>query len=354
MKVLALTRLPEIDPSNRYRINQFLPILNNIYNIEVDLFTFYDSKNFEKYKKKEMNYLTFVNLFYESFKTILNAKKYDVVWILRSISPIEMPLLVKYIKKQGVRVVYEFDDAIYVNQNKNSIKRQLSRSWKAVSKYSRLADHIIVGNEILHQWASQHNNKVSIIPTGIDVFSYPIKKYSRSEEVVTLGWLGSTATSPNLYEILPVLESLSEELRIRLVIIGGETIQSKKLEIINLEWSKENEKKWLPMFDIGIGPLTNNEFNKGKCGFKLIQYMATSLPVIASPVGIQKEMIINNTNGFLANTIEEWETYIRSLILDEELRKQMGKRGREIAETKYDTSVLVKQITEVLLQEVSN
>jgi glycosyltransferase involved in cell wall biosynthesis len=356
MNVLVLTRLPIIDASSRQRVYQFKEILKNDYGIHITISPFYPNDDFIKYRNGELGIISLTKYFVRRIKEISRYKKYDLIWVLRSVAPIEMPWVLKIIKKMEVPILFEFDDAIYLGEKATRLRTKLTRSWDKVHKYVEIADGIIVGNEILGEWAREYNKNVFVIPTGVNVDDYPIKTNFTSNKTFTIGWIGSASTAQNLEVVLPALKELSNIIKIKFVVLGGVpmSIDTENIEYHDVSWSLENQAKFLKEFDVGIAPLYDTPFNNGKCAYKIIQYMATGIPVIASPVGVQTDIINHYNNGFLANDTNEWVQAFLTLANSIDLRKKMGANSRIAAEKDYDITILASRIAETIKNVYSN
>lgn len=253
--------------------------------------------------------------------------RYDLVFIQRLYLE---NFLLKKLKKKGSKIIYDFDDAIYINfegtnQDLNKVILMLKN-----------ADQIIVSSPELKKFCLQHRfENVDVITTPVETERYSLSS-SRLDKNVVIGWIGSPSTSHYLKLIVPALQELTKKFNISLVLIGiPEGFQLNEINYIYKKWSYETENKMLEEIDIGIMPLSTHEYSKGKGGYKLFQYMAAGKPVIASPVGINKDIIKQGVNGFLANDTNEWVNYLSFLIENPEERKKMGMNGRSIVVEKY-------------------
>jgi glycosyltransferase involved in cell wall biosynthesis len=234
----------------------------------------------------------------------------------------------KILKKMGKKIIYDFDDAIFIpSDSKNG--------WNTIKEHIKIADLIIVGNSYLADYAKKYNKNVYIVPSVIDIKKYKIKNDYSIKSNLKIGWIGSPSTAKFIENIRGVLYKLSKEIKFELILIGGK-IELDGINTKYIEWSEENEVSELPGFDIGISPLPDNEWTRGKCGVKLLQYMTVGLPTVSSPVGVHKDIIQNGVNGFLAHDNNEWYEIIKKLINDQDLRERIGKQARNTIENKYN------------------
>ncbi|RYY14228.1 MAG: glycosyltransferase, partial [Chitinophagaceae bacterium] len=236
----------------------------------------------------------------------------------------------------GSRIIYDFDDAIWIPNTtaENKIASWFKAVWK-VKYICQWAYKISAGNNYLLDYARKYNSNSFLIPTCIDAVNAHnrLKQHQNSE--VVIGWTGSHSTLTYLDEILPVIERLSREYSFIFMVIAN---KDPRLQLSNYRfkpWKEETEVEDLLSFDIGVMPLSPDPWSEGKCGFKLIQYLALGIPAVASPVGVNKDIIKEGNNGFLATTPDEWYIHLSKLLTDLELRKTMGHRGRQLVVENY-------------------
>ena len=186
------------------------------------------------------------------------------------------------------------------------------------------------------------------MPTSIDTDKFNVA-INRRPEALTIGWIGSFTTAPYLKIIFPVMQRLSQRYNFILKIVGaGREVFIEDVKIENIAWKLEREVEDFQSIDIGIYPLEDSLWAAGKAGFKAIQYMAVGTPVVASPVGMTKELIRDGINGFLAESEEEWVAKISRLIEDTELCQRIGLNGRKTVEEKYSTAVNARRYIEII------
>ena len=200
------------------------------------------------------------------------------------------------------------------------------------------AESVIVGNQYLANYAKNaKSTSINIVPTVVDLKRYNYKKKDLNKSLV-IGWIGSHSTQKYLLSIYEALLAVYKSHKTRLLLVGATPEISNKLQGLKFDivpWSKDNESELIQQMDIGIMPLIDGPWERGKCGYKLIQYMACGLPVVASPVGINKLIVKDGVNGFLAKNDLEWEISLRKILKDENLRINMGIKGRQLVEEKY-------------------
>ena len=223
-------------------------------------------------------------------------------------------------------MLLEFDDAIYLT----------FLHTKKIPRLIRMSKHVIVGNDFLKGYALQFNSHVTSIPTAVDTDRYKPKKDYRFQGKIDIGWVGLAYNLPYVQKLEETLQKLKREIGdFRFTVICSKGLEIDGVDIIFKSWSYDDEIEDIRNLDIGIMPLEDDEWAKGKCGLKLLQYMACGVPVVASPVGVNAEIIRDGENGFLAATDKEWLEKLSLLARNEELRRKIGQKGRETVEKHY-------------------
>jgi glycosyltransferase involved in cell wall biosynthesis len=208
---------------------------------------------------------------------------------------------------------------------------------------------VIAGNQFLKSQVIPYNPNVEVIPTSIDLSQYSVKKGYHPQGPITIGWLGSSSTLKYLRPLLPTLEKMFNGYpHFQLKIVCDQFLDSSYLPIIKKRWSSEEEEGDLKSFDIGIMPLSDDLWSRGKCGLKIVQYFGVGIPAVCTPVGMNRDIVENGVNGFWAQREEEWMSSLLKLMQDEELRKKMGRIGRKRVEEAYCLEVNTRRILDVL------
>jgi len=222
-------------------------------------------------------------------------------------------------------IIYDFDDAIMYS-DKDPDRRCSRRKYaRPFERTVRLSDMVIAGNSYLAEHAKEYNCNVAIIPTGLDTSLYQWPQERENDGKIRLVWIGSGSTLKYLAEIRPVLEEIGRRFEnVLLRIICDEFFDLENMEVEKRTWSLKTQVGDLAGGDIGLAPLCNNRFTQGKCGFKILQYAACGLPVIASSTGMHSEFLREGLGGFVVNDISGWIDSIRQLVENPELRKSMG------------------------------
>jgi glycosyltransferase involved in cell wall biosynthesis len=278
-----------------------------------------------------------------------SLKKADVVVILRKlVSPWKQKLIRRFAKK----IVFEYDDSIMYRSSRWSNQYSGTRKSR-FGKMLNQCDLVIAGNQFLKGEAVKYVNegKVHVIPTVVDIESYAPKHFREPKEEVIIGWLGSKGTLYYLNKLVPVLTEIGTQFPFaQLKIVCNDFLDVPNMKVIKKEWSEEDEVADLQSFDIGLGPLTDDVWTRGKCGLKLVQYLAAGVPVVCSPVGANKEIVTNEEVGFWADGQRDWIEKLSMLIKNPGLRTQMGKKGIERIEKEYSLQAMAPKIVDMLTQ----
>lgn len=339
-------------PSQRFRFEQYLTYLGSL-NIDYKVQSFLDEYTWSIFYKRGRITRKILGIFLGLVRrhlVLISLHKYDKLFIHREaclIGPAYFEWL--YTKVFRKEIIYDFDDAIWI-KDVSDVNKKLS--WlKFPNKTERIISFskiIIAGNDYLANYALQFNKNVKVIPTTIDVDYHCSNKYLKQNRNIRIGWTGTITTNNHLKLLFPVLAEIKKKYpQVELVMISNAPIVDSSIELTYERWDKTTEIEILSSFDIGIMPLPNDEWAKGKCGFKGLQYMALEIPTIMSPVGVNVEIITDGVNGFLAETHEEWFTKLGSLIEKNDLRKTIGMNGRKTVVDKYSIEANKQRYIEI-------
>ncbi len=251
------------------------------------------------------------------------------------------------LRKSAGKIIYNFDDAVMLSDKKPS--RYSGSHFRPWRRSVTVADMVIVGSSHLADLALQFNKNVHVLPIGLNLSDYPVGSHSLNDGKIRLVWIGSKSTLDYLVELKPVLEKIGQSFdNVILRIIGDDFFDLNRLPVEKCSWSLQTSSRDLSQCDIGLAPLPDNPFTRGKCSFKVLEYSSCRLPVVASPVGTNSDYIKNGQTGFLANSPDEWFDKLSLLIKDSALRKTMGAEGRTFAKS-FDLSLIGKQFTELII-----
>lgn len=334
-RVLALTVRPVEGPDTRYRIMQYLPLLTQ-EGFTVEHRHLLSSTFYRRQQRKE---LSFFDVFRYSAAVLKRAwhllrhhHDYDTIWISRELMPLGPPIMERLLfSRFSGKVIMDFDDALF---QADPLGGFMHRHIRDFNKYTYIAPRctaIVCGNMFLADYFKQFCPNTVIISTCVDHNRYAaIPRIPSPAGRVRVGWIG-TATNRGHVELLQKpIEALARRVDFEFISVGlSEPLAWNIPHIRNLSWSLAHELEYFGNFDIGVMPLEDSIFTRGKCAFKLIQYLAAGLPVVASPVGANCEVVEHGVHGFLADTDKEWEQSLERLILDADLRKRMGEAGKQ-------------------------
>jgi glycosyltransferase involved in cell wall biosynthesis len=352
MRILALTRYAKLGASSRLRFFQYLPYFDNA-GIEIAFSPLLPDTYIASLQKGNRNKLEVAAAYFRRIYCLLSGREYDLVWVEKDCLPwipflIEMPILGK-----KCPFALDYDDAVFHQYDLH--QSFLARTLLA-SKHSLLmrnAALVIAGNEYLEKFAiSRGAVKTAQLPTAIDLNRYQLRCAEPTESYVQppcVGWIGQNSTAIYLKPLTRLFKLLQEEGVARFQAIGINP-QLHGLSMQAVEWDENTEVDSIREIDIGIMPLSDGPFERGKCGYKLIQYMACGLPVVASPVGMNREIVEHGVNGFLAETEVEWSFALRTLLKDPILRARMGRAGRRKVEEYFCTQITGPRLIALLKQ----
>ncbi len=338
-KVLFIaTHRPNRSPSQRFRFEQYISYLND--NGWQHDFSYLISEKADKvfYKKGHFFQKLFIIVkgFFTRLNDVFRANQYDIIFIQREAFITGTTFFEKKFSKSKAKVIYDFDDSIWLSNVSDANKKwNWLKNPNKTKEIIAVSDLIFAGNEYLANYAKKNNSNIVIIPTTIDT-SYH-QKVDSSSEKICIGWSGSLTTIQHFKYAIPFLEEIKSKYKdlVEIKVIGDPNYINETLGIKGLAWTKQSEIKELSSIDIGIMPLPDDEWSKGKCGLKGLQYMALEIPTIMSPVGVNSEIIKDGENGFLATDNDEWIDKISKLIDSKELRQEVGKLGRATVTEHY-------------------
>jgi glycosyltransferase involved in cell wall biosynthesis len=352
IRVLVLSPFPEEAAGTRFRITHYIPYLQaQGFDVTVDSFF---TPSFFRFVYERGRYvrkaLRFAGLAARRLLTAARAARYDLIFIYREAFPVGPPVVERYLASRGSAIVLDFDDAIFL-PNASEANRFVG-SLKYVRKVAtlvRLSTRVIVGNEYLARYARSHNPAVSTIPTCVDTDRFVPSRRARPAGPIVVGWIGSPTTTPYLTTLAGVLRDLAARRPFVLRVSGAAgAIAFDGVDVRTEPWSLDREVELFNTCDIGVYPLTDDEWAQGKCGFKAIQFMACGVPVVASPVGVNREIIEDGVNGFLAATPAEWVDKLERLLVDADLRERLAAAGRRTVEERYSLRVNAPRFAQTL------
>lgn len=284
------------------------------------------------------------------FLTLLEARAYDLIWIEQEIFPMLPPMAERFLRHARVPYVVDCDDAVfhlYDRHPNRLIRTALGLKIDAVMRGSAL---VIAGNDYIAERARRAGACiVELLPSVVDLDRYPKTPRPRPiDGPFTVGWIGSPSTQHFLALLEEPLTRLSAGGEVALRAIGAGEAPIMGVEVTTPPWSQESETELLASCDVGVMPLIDGPFERGKCGYKLIQYMGCHLPVVASPVGVNRRIVDDGINGYLAGDSDEWLRALSALQEDASLRQRMGREGRSRVAASYDLRVTSPRLVDIL------
>ncbi len=345
---LFLTKYDRKGASSRYRSLQYFPyfekagiccthepLFSNAY-----LETLYETGN--------RPLMSVVQSYVSRLRDLLAVRTYDVVVVEKELLPYIPAVFERLLGRLEMPYIVDYDDAIFHNYDRSGnplIRKLLGRKIDVVM---READAVVAGNEYIASRSRKAGaSRVKIVPTVIDLTKYPHVPPSE-DGPFTIGWIGSPSTAQYVEGISSALRVVCDQRDARVVLVGSGAVELPGVPLEVREWSEETEVEYIAEFDVGIMPLVDTPWERGKCGFKLIQYMACGKPLVASPVGMNTEIVDNGENGYVASDHDEWVDTLIHLSDDTETAQRMGSRGRELIADRYCLEVTSEEWIQIL------
>ena len=331
---------PKRSPSQRYRFEQYLSYLETqgytfdwsyLLNEQTDK-AFYATGGAMRKASLLMAHL------WQRLRDWQRMSNYDVIFIQREALFLGSGFFEHRAFKSGARVIFDFDDAIWKADTSPG-----NQKWEWVKRPTKFFDNVqhahvvLAGNNYLAEQARKVNANVMVVPTTVDTTVHLPKPQWRNGSVVCIGWSGSISTVKHFSTLLPVLRRVYQKYgdKVRFRLLGDTTFKSNHPPVEALPWTEATEVDVLNSFDIGLMPLPDDEWARGKCGLKALTYLACGVPAIVSPVGVNTEIVQHTVSGYHATTDDEWFNYLCHLIENSALRQELGAAGRKFVEAHY-------------------
>jgi glycosyltransferase involved in cell wall biosynthesis len=350
MRVLLLAPYPlRMIPSQRYRFEQYLSLFE-ANGVEVEVRSLLDADTTKVLYKPGYVKEKVASVLRGAFgrvRDLFDARSFDVVFVHREAFPLGYPFVERALAALQRPYIFDFDDAIYMantsEANRFIAPLKFAQKTEVIVKHASL---VIAGNPHLAAWASHFNQHVTVIPTTIDTDIYQTKKIKK-EGRLCLGWSGSTTTIAHLAPYSGLLREMQKNFDLRLRVIGDPSFRIEGAEVESIPWREETEVQDVQELDIGIMPLPDEDWAKGKCGLKALQYMAAGIATVMSPVGVNSE-IAEGGAAMLASSFSDWEMTLTALLSDPNARERLGINGRKRVEEKYSVKANLPLYLEAL------
>jgi glycosyltransferase involved in cell wall biosynthesis len=355
MRILALTRYERLGSSSRVRFYQYFPYLTE-HGVQITNAPFFGDTYIQRlYAGQAVNSISVLQAYAKRLLGILGSAKYDLLWIEKELFPWLPAWSELLLQRLGIPYVVDYDDAVFHRYDMHRsapVRALLSHKIDRVMQYAAL---VIAGNEYIAGRAAQAGAKrIEHLPSVVDVESYKLGR-NAIQSPFQIGWIGSPVTANYLRKVSEALTVLSHETEIHVTLIGsGDIVPFPDIPTTILPWDEQRERSIGEIFDVGIMPLVDEPFERGKCGYKLIQYMAGGIPVVASPIGINRQIVEPQVTGYLAESTADWLTSLRSLRDDPEKRTAMGLAGRQKAEKLYNLQATAPILLDLLMSAAKN
>ncbi|RZL53461.1 MAG: glycosyltransferase, partial [Variovorax sp.] len=343
------TKYGRMGASSRMRSIQYAPFsMRAGYDVTFDALLS-DELLSERYLTGHYDGFALVRAYMERVRLLMDRKDFDVMWIEKEALP-WLPAFVESMLLSGVPYVLDYDDAVFHSYDMHGswVVRKLLGS--RLDKLMRKAALVTAGNGYLAQRAIDAGAPwVEVLPTVVDLDRYPSCRSTKVFSVPRIVWIGSPSTAHYLHLLREPLRQLALKTPFVLRVIGAKDLEIPGVEVEYVPWAEDTEVESIASCAVGIMPLEDSPWEKGKCGYKLIQYMACSLPVVASAVGANVEIVEDGKSGYLANSADDWITALHTLLEASELRHAMGRAGRLRVEEKYCLQKTGPRLVELLL-----
>ena len=352
MRLLAIVpSIPDTNPCQRYRIEQWEPLLARM-NVRVTFRAFEDEElRAVIYQPGQMprKARLIARAIARRSRQLADLQDFDAVYVLREAALLGPPYFERRIAASGVPLIFDFDDAIFVPyvSPSNGYLSYLKFPGKTRA-ICRMAAHVMAGNDYLADYARAANPRVTVVPTTIDTERYVARLPKAASDPPVIGWTGSYSTAQHLRTLAPALQQLARRERFRLRVIGAPGFELEGVDLEVVPWRSETEVEDLRPVDVGIMPLPDDPWSRGKCGLKALQYMALGLPTVCSPVGVNSVIIRDGENGMLASGDDEWVEKLSTLLGSAELRERLGRAGRATVEERYSAAAQAPRVRDII------
>jgi glycosyltransferase involved in cell wall biosynthesis len=350
MKILVLPRYGPLAASSRLRFFQFLPALRSAGMEAVVSQLIDDRLLVRKYRRGGYGMAMLVAAYVRRVRALLRRNQFDLLWIEKEALP-WLPVWFEEWLLGAIPYVLDFDDAIFHNYDRSRSTVVRGLFGTRIDRLMARAQVVVAGNSYLAERAMRSGAaRTHILPTVIDLERYARKVPASGVERPRIVWIGSPSTTQYLSMLAGPLAQLARTHEFTLRVIGGTNVRMPGVPTEVMPWSESAEAEAIRACDIGVMPLPDNEWERGKCAYKLIQYMACGLPTVASPVGANCDVTTDGQTGYLARTDSDWIARLEALLSDAALRTRMGNAGRASVEQKYSLQRIAPDLATLLLR----
>lgn len=350
MKVLAIVpSLYDTSPGQRFRLEQWDPYLREL-GVEI-VYAPFEDKRLKSTIHERGRFFSkarhSLNAFRRRWNQVKHLGDFDIIYVFREAALFGPPVFERMVSRSGKPMIFDFDDAIYLRSegSVNGYLNLLKFSGKTREICAR-STHVMAGNEHLAAFARKFNDSVTIIPTTIDTNKYRIERHEKKGRL-TIGWSGSFSTVLHLNTLRSALQRLATMREFTLRVVGTPAYDLEGVNVEAIQWQSATEIEDLGEIDIGVMPLPDEAWSRGKCGLKALQYMALGIPTVCSPVGVNASIIADGKNGSIAATEDEWIDRLTRLLDSAELREKLGTAGQATVEERFSARSQVSRVLEV-------
>ena len=338
-RILAIATHGEAGPSTRFRVLQWEPYLRQ-WGCSLSLRAFFSAKMTVAFYQPGRPVAKALEIITGSARRLATlaslSKEADIVLVHREIFPLGQRPLWKALERFPRPILYDYDDAMFLPQRAGRGMLGWMERVETPQAVMRLCEVVLAGNQFLADYASQYARRVVVLPTCIDTTRFVPRPRHGDRQKPVVGWIGSYTAAKYLHSLVGVLRAVARKVPFHLYVVGCDPLPPiEGVTVEQVEWKLGREVEDFQRCDVGLYPLWDDAWAKGKCAFKAIQSMACGVPVVASSIGVNRELIEDGVNGFLASTEEEWGDALCRVLVDASLRDRLGRAGRHTIETRY-------------------
>lgn len=353
MKLVFFTRHEQLGASSRYRSLQYFDFLRAKGHQVSQYHFFSDTYLRSRYSGGRPVVEVLRCYVFRLRAALMAAKDSDAVIIEKELFPYLPAFSERLLLRRNATLIYDYDDAIWHAYERRRFGPFGALFAGKIRKVVAGADHVVVGSHYLEAQIQAWGGKaVSLIPTTVPASRYHGQGFATKKKA-DIVWIGSMSTGAHVQRIFPVLERLHRERgsKTRLIGFPRKLIEGAVPDFVEIvPWSAETELEMMASARVGIMPLPDEQFERGKCGFKLVQYMGVGLPIVASPVGENRHIVQNGTTGYLADSNDQWYERLSALLDDPELANRMARSGHERYNAMYSTEIAAQHLNDVIVK----